>query len=643
MDDFTQPKSGFMQRHRLQIIDLLLHLVTIVFSLMAATFLRFDLSLPAGSYPLFLKALLVAVIVKSPVFYLAGFHRHLWRFAEVADLLRLIGTNVLASALFTAAAVLCLGPTFPRSIYIIDLLICCLLTILIRYSARIRTEMWQRERTGVKRRKILIYGAGAAGATLLRETRANRALGYEVAGFLDDDPAKRGALIMGVAVLGNGRQAASIGARFNRRRKRIEEIVIAMPSASGREKREALANCQASLIPCKTLPSLSDMLSRKVLAEQIRDVALADLLGRPPVQLSEESIQRHLAGRCVMVTGAGGTIGSELCRQVARFSPSRLIAFDQAESDLFRIECELREHFPNLDLQLILGDIRDAVLLDEVFDHYSIDSVFHAAAYKHVPMMEFNVLEAAQNNILATWNLVQVAQRRRVSSFLMISSDKAVNPTSVMGATKRVCELIVSAMGASSRASVTKFVSVRFGNVLGSNGSVVPIFQSQIATGGPVKVTHPDIQRYFMTASEAVSLVLQASTMGAGSEIFVLDMGEPIRIIDLAVNMIRLAGLVPYQDIDIRFTGLRPGEKLFEEINSLMEQTLPTFHTKIKIFQQAPPSWSDLSAWIAELKSAVTRRNPSLIVEHIREVVPEYRPADHHGVTAHALHARVSV
>ena len=302
--------AALMQRHRLRfrILDLFIHIATIAISLVAAAYLRFDLWLPASMYGLLIKALVIVLAIKLPVFYFAGFHRHLWRFAEVADLLRLFYVNLLASILFTAVALAYLGPAFPRSICGIDLLMCSLLTILVRYSAKIRAELLQREPTRDQRREILIYGAGAAGATLLRETRANRALGYEVAGFLDDDQKKNGALIMGVPVLGSGRQAASIVAHLNRRRRRIEELVIAMPSASGREKREALANCQAARIPCKTIPGLGDLLSRKVLAEQIRDVALSDLLGRPPVQLSEESIHGYLAGRCVLVTGAAGTI-----------------------------------------------------------------------------------------------------------------------------------------------------------------------------------------------------------------------------------------------------------------------------------------------------------------------------------------------
>ena len=353
---------------------------------------------------------------------------------------------------------------------------------------------------------------------------------------------------------------------------------------------------------------------------------MADLLGRKPVELDETPIRSSLGGRSILVTGAAGSIGSELCRQIAKFQPAGLIAFDQAESELFKIENELRERFPQLSVVAALGDVRDAGRLAEVMAQFRVESVFHAAAYKHVPMLESHVLEAVSTNILGTWNVLNAACAHRVANFVMISSDKAVNPTSVLGVTKRVCELLVSNQPPDQS---TKCVSVRFGNVLGSNGSVVPLFQAQIAAGGPVKVTHPGMQLYFMTISEAVSLVLQASTMAKGSEIFVLDMGEPVRILDLALNMIRLAGLEPYEEIDIQFTGLRSGEKLFEEIRCSSEDMLPTYHEKIRIFADPPMDPSHVARWLAQLSFLVTQRNPSKVVAHLRRLVPEYRPNGH--------------
>lgn len=603
------------------------HVLLAGLSLAAAFELRFEFSIPPAVRPLLWSGLMVAIPAKMAVFFFGRFRRRLRIYAEIPDLFRLLARNILSSSLFAVAAWSWMGREFPRSVYLIDFLVSFVgMAIAWFWAAGSRNIPWRHAGT---RKRILIYGAGWAGATLLREIRDAHFLGYEVAGFLDDDPAKRDADIMGVPVLGSGEETAEVVERLNHSRDKVEEIVIAMPSASGKEKRQALANCQAAGVRCRTIPGIADLLEREVLIPQIRDLSVTDLLGRPPVQLDAGPIAAQVAGRCVLVTGAAGSIGSELCRQVARLRPSRLVALDQAESDLFRIQNELRDTHPELDLAVALGDIRNPRRLADVLDRERIDSVFHAAAYKHVPMMESHVLEAVENNVLGTWNLVNAVQQRRIPRFLMISSDKAVNPTSVMGATKRACELIVAAAPKSGR---TNCVSVRFGNVLGSNGSVVPIFQAQIAAGGPVRVTHPEIQRYFMTISEAVSLVLQAFSMGTGSEIFVLDMGEPIRIVDLATNMIRLAGLVPYKDIAIEFTGLRPGEKLFEEINCADEQMLPTYHDKIRIFQQARPEWSEISGWVEHLRTLLAQRREPAVIEHLRALVPEYCPSG--GVVA---------
>src|SRR5579863_7905237 len=603
------------------VFEAISHTLLIALSLFAAFELRFEFAIPSTVLPLLWQGLLLVVPAKLSVFYVSGFYRSLRTYAEISDLVRLIVGNTVASSIFAAGAWLLSGGAFPRAVYLIDFLVSFLAIVVVWFSAAISRAVL---RPAAGRRKgILIYGAGWAGAKLLQEIRSNRSLGYEVVGFIDDDPSKQHADVMGVPVLGCGSEAGSVVGRLNCVRKSVEEIIIAIPSASGAQKRQALANCQNAGVPCKTIPGISDLLEREVLVPQIRDLSVADLLGRPPVQLDEGPIAQHLAGRCVLVTGAAGSIGSELCRQVARMRPSRLVALDQAESDLFRIECELRDTYPELELVAALGDIRNPHRLADVFDRNPIDAVFHAAAYKHVPMMESHILEAVENNILGTWNLVNAVRERGIPRFLMISSDKAVNPTSVMGATKRACELIVAA--APQGRGGTSCVSVRFGNVLGSNGSVVPIFQAQIAAGGPVRVTHPDIERYFMTIAEAVSLLLQASSMGTDSEVFVLDMGEPVRIVDLAANMIRLAGLVPYEDIDIEFTGLRPGEKLFEEINCASERMLPTYHDKIRIFQQAQPDWNTMGAWAGRLRTLLDQRREEAAIQHLRDLVPEYQ------------------
>ena len=599
-------------------------MVAVGLSLTAAFLLRFDFAIPASLTGVLTKAVALAILVKLVVFDCVGFYRGLRRFVSIPDLYLVFLGNVVGGALFSIAVIFWIGPEVPPSILVIDALLCFLATALVRFSLRIWSEAFCRERPPRERTGILIYGAGASGADLVREIHSARLSRYFVEGFLDDDPLKQGAVILGVPVLGTGREAFAVVQRLNRQRPAVAEIIVAMPSATGPQMRETLANCHAARIPCKTLPGIDELLSGKFLTAQVRSLSVHDLLGRQTVKLDDRAVRSSIAGRSVLITGAAGSIGSELCRQVARFRPARLVAFDQAESDLFKIESELLEKHPNLELVTALGDIRETSRLADVIGRYSVESVFHAAAYKHVPMMESHVLEAVRNNILGTWNLVRIAHSQKVGRLLMISSDKAVNPVCVMGATKRVCERIVSAKREDQEP--TKCASVRFGNVLGSNGSVVPIFQTQIAAGGPIKVTHPDARRYFMTISEAVSLTLQASTKCQGSEIFVLDMGEPIRIVDLAENMIRLAGMVPYEDIDIQFTGLRPGEKLMEEMNGASEVMRATDQEKMQVIRERPLSWDSIPVWIEELEDLLTARREAEIIAHIRTLVPEYNP-----------------
>lgn len=599
-------------------------MVAVGLSLTAAFLLRFDFAIPASLTGVLTQAVALAILVKLVVFDCVGFYRGLRRFVSIPDLYLVFLGNVVGGALFSIAVIFWIGPGVPPSILVIDALLCFVATALVRFSLRIWSEAFCRERPPRERTGILIYGAGASGADLVREIHSARLSRYFVEGFLDDDPLKQGAVILGVPVLGTGREAFAVVQRLNRQRPAVAEIIVAMPSATGPQMRETLANCHAARIPCKTLPGIDELLSGKFLTAQVRSLSVHDLLGRQTVKLDDRAVRSSIAGRSVLITGAAGSIGSELCRQVARFRPARLVAFDQAESDLFKIESELLEKHPNLELVTALGDIRETSRLADVIGRYSVESVFHAAAYKHVPMMESHVLEAVRNNILGTWNLVRIAHSQKVCRLLMISSDKAVNPVCVMGATKRVCERIVSAKREDHEP--TKCASVRFGNVLGSNGSVVPIFQTQIAAGGPIKVTHPDARRYFMTISEAVSLTLQASTKCQGSEIFVLDMGEPIRIVDLAENMIRLAGMVPYEDIDIQFTGLRPGEKLMEEMNGASEVMWATDQEKMQVIRERPLSWDSIPVWIEELEDLLTARREAEIIAHIRTLVPEYNP-----------------
>ncbi|MBV9081498.1 MAG: polysaccharide biosynthesis protein, partial [Acidobacteriaceae bacterium] len=481
-------------------------------------------------------------------------------------------------------------------------------------------------RTHAGGKRVLIYGAGEAGMTVLREIQSNTSLGYRVAGFLDDDSRKRSFQILGVSVIGSGRRAAEIVLRSKQKGLPIEEILVAIPSTSGSALREVLANCRAAGVPSKIVPGVGELLSGRVLTSQMREVSPLDLLGREPVRLDQANIRHAISGKNVLVTGGAGSIGSEICRQLTRFAPAHIVALDQAETDLYKLELEFSDRFPSIAFIPQVGDIRNPHRVNEVLRSFNIHSVFHAAAYKHVPMMENHLVEAVCNNVLGTSNLVEAAYRHRVESFLMISSDKAVNPTNLMGTTKRVAELIVSSMPMPERGIGTKFVSVRFGNVLGSNGSVIPLFRQQIAAGGPVTVTHPEMRRYFMTIPEAAQLVLQASTMGRGSEVFELDMGEPIKIADLARNMIRLSGREPDKDIEIRFTGLRPGEKLFEELSLDAERIEPSYHEKIHIFRGKPLSRVAVRSWVDELEQLIEERDECAILHHLKGLVPEYRP-----------------
>jgi FlaA1/EpsC-like NDP-sugar epimerase len=616
----------FFMAHRLTFIRLC-QTAIIAFSLIAAFLLRFGLVLPDTEHQRLRYSLAIALAAKTIIFYLFGVERGWWRFAGIVDLARIAAANAVGSLLFTVATWILIGPRFPRSVFLIDFLLCFVASSGARFCIRLYNEIVAREVSSSKSlaKCLLIYGAGAAGWNLVREIRSNPNLKYRIVGFLDDDPHKWHTSLLGVPVLGCGRDAARIVDRYRVQSTSVDEIVVAMPSASGRQLSEALANCRATGVPCKTIPSLGELLIGRVRLSQIREVSVEDLLGRDPVHLEHDRIRDSVAGRSVMVTGAAGSIGSELCRQLARFQPKCLVALDQAESELFKLEMELTGSSGSVEICPVIGDVRNYERIEEVIRQYAITSIYHAAAYKHVPMMENNLIEAVNNNVIGLYNVVQAASHNGVGSLVLISSDKAVNPTNVMGLTKRVAELVVSSRPVFHHASATRFVSVRFGNVLGSNGSVVPIFRAQIASGGPVKITHPDMQRYFMTIPEAVQLVLQASTMGKGSDVFVLDMGEPVRILDLARNMIRLSGHEPDVDIPIRFVGLRPGEKLFEELSTASDQVRPTCHDKIMIFCGPHLEYVAMQRWIAELQELLVQRNDLAVLTHMMQIVPEYQ------------------
>ncbi|MGA3187343.1 MAG: nucleoside-diphosphate sugar epimerase/dehydratase [Bryobacteraceae bacterium] len=580
-------------------------------ALLAAFLLRFEFTLDPLNTRMFLQALPLLLLVKFPVFRAFGLRDLAWRYLGFQDLLRIATANLVASAAATVVIRIVIGSAFPRSIHILDLLLCLTLMVAARALARVLFE--DQRPSGARR--ILIYGAGNAGVTVLSEIRAHPELGYEVAGFLDDDPQKRDLRLDGVRVLGNRNTLAEVA-----RRQHVEEVLIALPNAHGFEITAILEQCRAAPVAAKRIPALSELMDHKVLVDQIREVRLEDLLGRAPVRLEPSLIRARLSGRVVVVTGAGGSIGSELCRQIARYEPRALIGFDNAETALYQIDQELREQFPKLAFYPEIGSIQNRRRLDEVFRDHRPASVYHAAAYKHVPMMEAHLFEAVENNVFGTRNVVRAAMAAGVEDFVLVSSDKAVRSTNVMGATKRLAELICSAAG-------PRFRAVRFGNVLGSNGSVIPLFKRQIALGGPVTVTHPEIRRFFMTIPEAAELVLQATTMGQGGEIFVLDMGEPVRIQDLARNLILLSGLKPDVDIRIEFSGMRPGEKLYEEVNGIEEDTVSTTHAKIRIFTGKGASQETVSRCLEDLRRCTDERDAAGVVLSLKELAPDYNPS----------------
>lgn len=603
--------------------------VVIILSYCAAWLLRFEFSIPASEWTRFSQGLLIVLVAKGTV--LCALQPRLLRcscYTGFRDLMRLLQENLIASAFAAAAVYALLGVQFSRAVLCLDLMICFLTSGGILFAARVIYEA-RLGRANGNGRGLLVYGAGVAGLALAREIRSNPQLGYRLIGFLDDDPRKQGATLLSLPVLGTGDQAKAIVDAYRKHKPSIGEIVVAMPSAPRRLVHAAVDRGRAAGVPCRIVPGLGELISGKLHVDHHCQISVADLLGRERVELTQDSVRQAIQGRVVLVTGAAGSIGTELCHQLGELNPERLIVLDQAESEMFRLDADLRERHPQLRFAAEIADIRNRRRIEALIEQYRVEAIFHAAAYKHVPVMEHQVCEAVRNNVIGTWNLVQAAWRLNVPRFLLISTDKAVNPSSVMGLTKRIAELIVSAgRPPVGRGPATRFVCVRFGNVLVSNGSVVPTFQKQIARGGPVTVTHPDVRRYFMTVQEAVQLVLQASTMGKGSEIFVLDMGRPVRVTDLARRMIKQAGLVPDDDIEIRYIGLRPGEKLFEEISLDSEHHLPTSSPMIRVFQTRRLEFAELVPWIAELQHLLWTGEPEAVIGQLKLLVPEYCPID---------------
>jgi len=619
------------------LIVLAIDVFLVAFAWYFANLLRFNFDIPLDSMAAITRLVPIILGTKLVIFYLFDLYKGMWRYTSMVDLLNIIKASGISSLLVVTLVAFTHGLAgFARAAFIIDWGLTIFL--IAGYRLGIRLYFWlgpkdrlssfrfltlfklkKGGRSGAK--KLLILGAGDCGEKIYREIQDNASLRYEVVGFLDDDLTKVGKLLHGVPILGTTSELKSFAQRIG-----AEETLIAIPSATSAQMRALVARCEESGLPSKTVPGMGELIDGKVSVKAIRDVDYRDLLGREVIRLDEDRIAAYLQKARVLVTGAGGSIGSELCRQICRFNPACLILYDRAESPLYEIDLELRTDYPEAKVVPVLGDIRDRSQLSRALSDYQPQVVFHAAAYKHVPMMELQPWKAVKNNILGTRHVMDLSREHGVERFVLVSTDKAVRPVNVMGASKRVAELLVQNQNGCDSAR-TKFITVRFGNVVGSVGSVVPLFKKQIERGGPVTVTHPDVTRYFMTIPEACQLILQAGAMGEGGEIFILDMGTPVKIVDMARDLIRLSGFEPDVDIKIEYVGLRPGEKLFEELITSGEGIVPTNHEKIMVLRGKTCDQERLNAIIEELTKLALEQNGAGIRAKLQEIVEDYRPA----------------
>lgn len=614
---------------------LIIDIFFILFSYILALLLHHDFDPAWLSSADSMKVLPVIIFVKILVFATSNLYRSIWKYASLHDLIEIFKTVSIASILSGLALVFFYKPEhLSRVVFVLDWGLLLALVSCSRVVWRIYQERFHR-RVGLpvlsreddpsidQKRRTLIIGAGDAGNMLLREIFKQLHSPYKIIGFLDDDRNKIGMRMHGIEVLGGTDQLQEMVERYC-----VDKVIIATPSAGAKFVRNLVDKCQSSGVKFKIIPCLNEILKGGVNVSHIRDVEIEDLLGRDPVSLDETAISSYLQGMRVLVSGAAGSIGSEICRQVGKFRPRMLILVETSETPLYAIEKELSVTFPDIPIIPIIADVRNRTKVESIFGMFEPEVVFHAAAYKHVPMMEYNPCEAIDNNCGGTKTLADVADIHGVRNFVMISTDKAVNPTNVMGASKRVAELYVQSLALTSN---TRFTTVRFGNVLGSNGSVIPLFKEQIKAGGPITVTDERVIRYFMTIPEATQLVLQAGCLGKGGDIFVLDMGEPVRIIDLAVQLIRLSGLVPYEDIDICITGLRPGEKLFEELLIDGEGVMPTSHEKIRVLRSLMTSRENLLESYAHLMDAACNNKTDELMRTLKKMLPEFRHNNTYG------------
>lgn len=598
----------------------LLDALALYLSFLTALYLRFDGRIPPVQIDKMMKILPFVILAKITIYYLLSLYRIIWRYASLNEMIRLLGSTFLANTAVSLGLIL-MEAKFPRSIYPIVFILDFISISGIRFAIRYFRGNGGIHKTNVNRR-VMILGAGEAGVMVLKEIRKNTNLGYQVVCFVDDDSNKKNLIVNGVPVLGGREMINTLVRQYD-----IDEIVFAIPTLTATEKKKYLDLAAKSGARVKTVPGVYEIIDGRVEMSEIRSVSIEDLLGREEVQLDEVAIEKFIMGKRVLISGGGGSIGSELARQIAGYKPSELVLLDIYENNLYDLQNELLRHYPQLNLHCLIESVRNEKRIESVMQKHRPQIVFHAAAHKHVPLMEASPHSAILNNVFGTYNMARISSDIGVERFVFISTDKAVNPTNVMGATKRLGEMIIQALNASS---ATEYVAVRFGNVLGSSGSVIPLFKKQIEEGGPITVTHKDIIRYFMTIPEAAKLVLQAGSFAAGGEIFILDMGDPIRIYDLAKNMVRLSGLELGRDIDIEVVGLRPGEKLYEELLLDKERASMTQHNKIFIEPTEVISMDELDEKLSNLWKLSQGTIQGNLIAELRRIVPTYQPDTRH-------------
>ena len=607
------PLGQRLPRVSLRVRSVVIHFGLVTVAYLGAFLLRFDFDVTEPAFARLLQTLPLLIVMRLLVFARFQLFRGMWLYVGMRDFTAIVQAVSLSSVLFAAVVITMLGRPFPNSILVIDWVLCVAVLAGTRYLSRAFHERHARVRRGGRR--ALIVGAGNAGESLLRDIQRSRTLGYDVRGFIDDDPRKQRARVHGIEVLGTVDDLQAV-CRANG----IEELLIAIPSAHSDDATRVIQRCRAIGLPFKSVPALADLLQGTARISQLRPVEPEQLLGRDAVRLDVERLEDELRGKRVLVTGAGGSIGSELSRQLTRFEPAAILLLDRAESNLYAIELELRRLHPALDIVTVVADIMDRPLLTEAFGSFRPDVVYHAAAYKHVPLMEAQPLEAITNNIFGTERVISAALACAAKKLVLISTDKAVSAVGIMGMTKRIAEAVVEAHNGGGAV----LVAVRFGNVLGSDGSVFPLFRRQIAEGGPVTLTDPEVTRYFMLLSEAAQLVLQAGAIGKGGEIFFLDMGDPIRIADMARTMIALSGLEPDRDIEIRVTGLRPGERLNESLVNEGEELFSTQHEKVFMVHRPPFDAEDFLEDLDELRRLTRARECAAAVKQLKIMVARY-------------------